>query len=192
MGHRFSEITFTPSVVAAQQQFGSYERVSRVKERMPDFQHLQTREESFIAARDSFYMASVSESGWPYLQHRGGSAGFLKVLDSATLGFVNRPGNGQYQSLGNLSANNRVALFLMDYPNKRRLKLLGRVQSLSAEQLPDIWRGALLDGEAGERVESLMLIKVEAFDWNCSQFITPRYTATELESLGYQVQGETL
>ena len=142
---------------------------------------LSETESSFIAERDSFYMSSVSETGWPYLQHRGGPAGFMKVLDPRTLGFADFSGNRQYVSTGNFVNNNRVALFFMDYLNKRRLKLLGRVQVIGTEE------GATLDkltpADYSARIERSFLIKVEAFDWNCPQHITPRYTKSQVEEL---------
>lgn len=139
------------------------------------------QEQAFIAARDSFYMASVSETGWPYVQHRGGPAGFLHVLDPKLLGFADLRGNKQYISLGNLEHDARVALFLMDYAHQTRLKILGRVEiyegdARAAELLPQ-----LATCEKGAVAERVILIHVEAFDWNCPQHITPRYTLEELQ-----------
>ena len=135
-------------------------------------------EMAFIAQRDSFYMASVSESGWPYVQHRGGPVGFVKVLDSRTLGFADYSGNRQYISTGNLSQDNRVALFFMDYPNRTRLKLLGRVEVIDVAQTERI--AELEDDSFRARIERGMLIRVEAFDWNCPQHITRRYTDADV------------
>lgn len=139
-------------------------------------------EAGFIAARDSFYMATVSETGWPYIQHRGGPQGFVRVLDERTLGFADFRGNRQYVSVGNLAVNDRVSLFFMDYPNRTRLKLLGRARIVEAS-----------DGEALARldvpgyraaIERGFLITVEAFDWNCPQHITPRFDLTNVEQSG--------
>ncbi|EAR62515.1 pyridoxamine 5'-phosphate oxidase family protein [Neptuniibacter caesariensis] len=182
MGHRFSEITFTPSVERVQKQFGSYERSSAVRQRMPVFDRFESREREFISSRDSFYMASVSETGWPYIQHRGGDMGFLKVLDSQTLAFINFTGNGQYQSLGNLAHNDRVALFLMDYPNRRRLKILGMARMLSGDQITDELVQCLHIDKHMQKFESVITVQLEAFDWNCSQHITPRFSTSELEA----------
>ncbi|KEF43144.1 MAG: pyridoxamine 5'-phosphate oxidase [Cyanobium sp. CACIAM 14] len=133
---------------------------------------LGAKESTFIAARDSFYIASLTESGAPYLQHRGGPPGFLQVLDPRTLTFADFGGNRQLLTTGHLRRDPRVALFLMDYPARRRLKIDGTAEVLAA------------DGEAPEvapEAERVFRIHVEAFDWNCPQFITPRYTAAEVE-----------
>ena len=127
MAQSFLEIASTPSVIAAQEKNGSRAMLehmagSRTWTRLTD------RETAFIAARDSFYMATVSEAGWPYVQHRGGPAGFLKVLDDTTLAFADFRGNRQYISLGNAQANDRVALIMVDYPNRRRLKILAHAE----------------------------------------------------------------
>ena len=147
----------------------------------PDFNNvLGEREVTFIGARDSFYMASVSETGWPYVQHRGGPVGFVRILDPKTLGFVDFRGNRQYISTGNVRRDDRVALLFMDYPNQRRLKMLGRAQLVdsSSEQLEKL----RLSGYRG-LVERGFVIHIEAFDWNCPQHITPRYSKAEIEQL---------
>jgi predicted pyridoxine 5'-phosphate oxidase superfamily flavin-nucleotide-binding protein len=144
------------------------------------FDHFTQLEAQFIAERDSFYMATVSETGWPYVQHRGGPAGFLRVLDDQTLGFADFRGNRQYISIGNLSADDRVCLILMDYSHSRRLKIYARTEArdLDADQaLAD--RLAIPDYAA--KPERALLLHLEAFDWNCSQHITPRFSAAELE-----------
>ncbi len=182
MGHRFADIAFTPAVKAAQEAQGSRGTYLRFEEGAPHHDRLGPAETDFIAARDSFYMASVSETGWPYVQHRGGPPGFLRVLDEQTIGFADFRGNRQYVSLGNLARNDRVSLILMDYAHRRRLKILGRARAigpaddparLAALQLPD-YRA---------RVERGVLIAVEAFDWNCPQHITPRFTAAQVAEL---------
>lgn len=180
MGHRFADIAFTESVREVQQALGSRAGYAAMAEG-EDYNHvLGVREMDFIAARDSFYMASVSETGWPYVQHRGGPTGFVRVLDEQTLGFADFSGNRQYVSVGNLRKDNRVALFFMDYPNRTRLKLLGRVRLLGLED-EQLARVEMDDYRA--RVERGFLIQVEAFDWNCPQHITPRYTESEVEAL---------
>jgi predicted pyridoxine 5'-phosphate oxidase superfamily flavin-nucleotide-binding protein len=181
MGHKFAEIAFTDSVRDIQQELGSRAAYSSMDEG-EDYNHLLGQSEAnFIAARDSFYMASVSETGWPYLQHRGGPAGFMKILDEQTIGFADFRGNRQYVSLGNLTKDDRVALFFMDYPNQTRLKLLGRVEVVESQDsslLKD------LEVEAYRaRVERGIEIRVEAFDWNCPQHITPRYTGSQVREL---------
>ena len=179
MGHRFMEILTTPAVEMAQEANGSRAANARLGAGERHHDRLGPAEAQFIASRDSFYMASVSEGGWPYLQHRGGPGGFLRVLDETTLGFADLRGNRQYLSLGNVSADDRIALFLMDYANRRRLKLLGRVSvhDLSAE--PELAEKLALPGYRG-LPERGMLIHLEGFDWNCPQHITPRFTEAEL------------
>jgi hypothetical protein len=128
MGHRFAALAFTDSVREVQQALGSRAGYAAMDEG-EDYNHvLAEREAAFIAARDSFYMASVSDTGWPYVQHRGGPPGFVRILDERTIGFADFRGNRQYVSVGNLRKDDRVALFLMDYPNRTRLKVLGRVR----------------------------------------------------------------
>jgi uncharacterized protein len=179
MTHKFAELAFTPAVRAAQESMGSRKAYAKAEGGPVHHDRLGETEAAFIAARDSFYMASVSETGWPYIQHRGGPAGFIRVLDDRTLGFADFRGNRQYVSLGNLTGNDRVSLFFMDYPHQARLKLLGRARSVMPEDEPElIARLAIPDYPA--KIERGFLIAVEAFDWNCSQHITPRFTATEV------------
>lgn len=181
MGHRFAEIAFTQSVREVQQALGSRAGYMAM-EAGEDYNHvLGESEADFITARDSFYMASVSETGWPYVQHRGGPPGFVRVLDERTIGFADFSGNRQYVSVGNVRKDDRVALFFMDYPNRTRLKLLGRVRLVGPEE-----SALLADLEVADyraRVERGFLIHVEAFDWNCPQHITPRYTEAQIEDL---------
>jgi predicted pyridoxine 5'-phosphate oxidase superfamily flavin-nucleotide-binding protein len=185
MSNRFHDLTFTPLVKQEQQNHGSrrqYDRMAQADGKTgPSGLTLGVSERTFIALRDSFYMASVSETGWPYIQHRGGEKGFVHVLDDSLLGFADLRGNKQYISLGNLEHDARVALFFMDYPNQTRLKILGRVEihendSQTAELLK-----TLRPASPREVVERAILIHVEAFDWNCPQHITPRFTQEELE-----------
>lgn len=180
MGHKFAEIAFTPSVREVQQALGSRAHYAAM-EKGPDFNNvLGEQEATFVRARDSFYMASVSETGWPYVQHRGGPIGFVSVLDGTTLGFVDFRGNRQYISTGNVRRDDRVSLFFMDYPNRLRLKVLGRAELIdsSSEQLAKL----RLPGYRGA-VERGFIIHVEAFDWNCPQHITPRYSEAEIQQL---------
>ncbi|MCZ7562749.1 MAG: pyridoxamine 5'-phosphate oxidase family protein [Burkholderiales bacterium] len=147
-----------------------------------DYSHVLTgREAAFIAARDSVYMASVSETGWPYVQHRGGPAGFVRVLDERTIGFADFRGNRQYVSVGNLRKDDRVALIFVDYPNRTRLKLLGRVRLVGSGEPALLDRLAVADARTA--VERGFVIGIEAFDWNCPRHITPRYSAAEVEAL---------
>ncbi|WP_417727679.1 pyridoxamine 5'-phosphate oxidase family protein [Roseovarius sp.] len=182
MPHHFAEIAFTPTVKKHQEEQGSRSSYSRM-ESQPDTVNLTLTEAEagFIAARDSFYMATVTETGWPYIQHRGGPVGFLHVLDERTLGFADFRGNRQYISLGNLSTDDRVSMFLMDYPNRRRLKLFGRARIVDPDDQATLERLEMPDYRA--RIERGFLITVEGFDWNCPQHITPRYSAAEIETL---------
>jgi uncharacterized protein len=180
MGHKFQEIAFTDAVKSVQEQLGSRRGYSRREGGDIDFNHvLGPREAAFIANRDSFYMASVSETGWPYVQHRGGPVGFVRVLDEKTIGFADFSGNRQYISVGNLMADERVSLFFMDYPNRTRLKLLGRARFVAPDEEAILKKLAPADYKA--RVERGLLITVEALDWNCPQHITPRFTADQVE-----------
>ncbi len=180
MGHRFQEIAFTDVVKSVQEQLGSRRGYARRDGGDFDFNDvLGPREAAFIAERDSFYMASVSETGWPYVQHRGGPAGFVRVPDENTIGFADFSGNRQYVSVGNLMADDRVSLFFMDYPNRTRLKLLGRARLVAPHEPAMLKKLAPADYKA--RIERALLITIEAFDWNCPQHITPRFTAQEVE-----------
>lgn len=178
MGHRFAELAFTESVREVQEALGSRTGYATM-EGGEDYNHaLREREADFIRARDSFYIASVSETGWPYVQHRGGPAGFVRVFDEQTLGFADFRGNRQYVSVGNVRRDDRVALIFMDYPNRLRLKILGRAEliGLESDQLTE-----LEPPDYRARVERGVVIHVEAFDWNCPQHITPRYTESEIQ-----------
>ena len=179
MTHRFLEIATTPAVKAAQEAQGSRRSYARQEEGEPHHDRLGEAEAGFIAARDSFYLASVSETGWPYLQHRGGPAGFLRVLDETTLGFADLRGNRQYLSLGNLTADDRLCLFLMDYGHKARLKIFGRARFHDLAAEPELARRLIVPGYRAVP-ERGITIKVEAFDWNCPQHITPRFSEAEL------------
>lgn len=180
MTHRFARIAFTESVKAAQERRGSRATYQRLEAGGETPDELGPVEAEFIARRDSFYMATVIETGWPYVQHRGGPPGFLKVLEPRTLGFADYRGNVQYVSLGNVSKNDRVALILMDYPNRKRLKILGRMRAVEGGDADAELLRRVEAADYRARVERIMLIEVEAFDWNCPQHITPRYTEAEV------------
>lgn len=174
MAHGYLNIATTPSVHAARLAHGSagiYERVGADRA----FNRFGPDEQVFIASRDSFYMASVSETGWPYVQHRGGPPGFVRVLDDRTLAFPDFRGNRQYITLGNTTANDRVALILMDYPGRSRLKLYARIEVRDLSADPALAETLALPGYRGV-AERAFLLHLEAFDWNCPQHITPRFT----------------
>jgi predicted pyridoxine 5'-phosphate oxidase superfamily flavin-nucleotide-binding protein len=181
MTYKFHDIAFTPAVRALQEQMGSRDAYSRAEGGPAHHDLLGEREAAFIASRDSFYMATVSETGWPYIQHRGGPAGFVKVLDAATLGLADFRGNRQYVSVGNLAGDDRVSLFFMDYPHRARLKLLGRARAVEREENPELMARLAAPGYRAT-TERAIIIAVEAFDWNCSQHITPRFTTDEIAS----------
>ncbi len=179
MSQHYLHRHLTPAVGEAQQ--GAYGQKTYAVPDAPEPDHLGAKEIAFIGARDSFYLASLTEAGAPYLQHRGGPVGFLRVLDERTLGFADYGGNRQLLTTGHLRRDPRVALFLMDYPARRRLKIDGEAEVMPIEADPQLVE--LLGpqvGQAGE-MERLFRISVEAFDWNCPQFITPRFTEAELE-----------
>ena len=145
------------------------------------FDRFGANEADFIAARDSFYLASVSESGWPYVQHRGGPTGFLKLLDDKTLAFADYRGNRQYISLGNITADDRVCLILVDYPRRARLKILAHMHAEDLSVAPDL-AGRLGDAGYRAKTERAFVLQLETFDWNCPQHIRPRYTTDEIEA----------
>lgn len=182
MPHHFAKIAFTSSVKKVQEELGSRSSYARM-ESVPDpVNHRLARAETeFITARNSLYMASVSETGWPYIQHRGGPTGFVRVLDESTIGFADLRGNRQYISVGNLITDDRVALFFMDYPNKTRLKLFGRARIVGLEDDEVLPRLEMPDYRA--RIERGFVITVEGFDWNCPQHITERYTLDEVRAM---------
>lgn len=182
MARAFAEIAFTPNVQAAQMRMGSREayRAAELGER--ETVVLSPHEIEFIGARDSFYQGTVGENGWPYVQHRGGPAGFLKVLDASTIGYADFAGNRQYISVGNLDGDNRVSLFLMDYAAQRRLKIWGRARLIDEDTEPALI-ARLESPDYRARVERGVVITVEAFDWNCPKYITPRFTEREVREL---------
>ncbi len=182
MATAFADITFTPSVKAAQSLYGSREANSRFELADDPSIGLTEPEIEFIGERDSFYQATVSESGWPYVQHRGGPKGFLKVLDEHTLGFADFRGNRQYLSIGNLNFNDRISMILMDYPNRRRLKLWGRVRIVHESEEPELVSRLAVPSYRA-RVERGIVIDVKAIEWNCPQHITPRYSKAEISPL---------
>ena len=182
MSHRFADIAFTDAVKAVQEQYRSRSQNERLQRTGGPHNALGDAETAFIAGRDSFYMATVGATGWPYVQHRGGPPGFLKVLGPKTLAFADFRGNTQLVSAGNAVGNERVSLILMDYPHRQRLKLLGRIRFEDASRVdPEILKAAQMPDYRG-RVERVAVIEVEAFDWNCPQHITPRYTDAEVRS----------
>jgi predicted pyridoxine 5'-phosphate oxidase superfamily flavin-nucleotide-binding protein len=180
MAGRYREIYSTPEVLEAQEHyFGQRQIIPPQPERDP----LTDEETEFIARRDSFYLATITSNGWPYIQHRGGPTGFLKVLDPQSLGFADFKGNRQLLTTGNLATGDRVALFLMDYPRRERLKILGHARVLDAREHPGLADQLTPTSELRSKVERLFLINVISFDWNCPQYITPRYAEAEVREV---------
>lgn len=184
MTHAFAELAFTPSVKAAQERDGSRASYARSHERAgaTTNDRLSEAEADFIAAQRSFYLATVSETGWPYVQHRGGPVGFLKVLDDKRLAFADFAGNRQMVSVGNLSVDDRAALILIDYAQGARLKLLGRlaVADLDLDRDDALNRRLLTPGYRA-RPQRAMVLTVEAVDWNCGQHIPRRFDAEDVQ-----------
>ena len=179
MAMKYLETMMTESVLRAQHQY--YGHAAKITD-APERDLLGEGEAEFIAARESFYFGTVSETGWPYVQHRGGPKGFLRVMNSSTLIFADYQGNRQLLSTGNLAVDDRVSLFLMDYPNRTRLKILGHARVEDARSHPDL-ATQLANPGMKARVERIVFIDVVSFDWNCPKYITPRYSLEEVEEL---------
>ena len=179
MAHNFGSLVFTPAIKALQEKYGSRRSYARMEKGEPQPDRLGPHETDFIAERDSFYMASIGETGWPYVQHRGGPKGFLKVIDERTLAFADFGGNRQFISAGNLTADDRAALIMVDYPSQTRLKILGRAEAVSDAAAKDWIARTRMPGYDAE-IERVFVIRVEAFDWNCQQHITPRFTEDQI------------
>ena len=181
---RYASIAFTNAVRAAQTRYGSrraYARLDGVAARATGPDPLTDIEKEFIAERDGFYLATTSETGWPYVQFRGGPRGFLRVIDDHTIGWADFRGNRQYISTGNMTSNDRVALFLMDYAQQARLKIFGHARFVDVDTEPDLVR-QLSVADYRARVERAVIVRIDAYDWNCPQHITPRYTVEEINS----------
>jgi uncharacterized protein len=178
MPYDYLDFASTPSVRTAQEANGSGELWAKFEgDRRSD--RLTKGAAAFVAERDSLYMATVSESGWPYVQHRGGPRGFIRILDEKTLAIPDFRGNRQYISTGNLAANDRAALFLMDYPNRRRLKIYAHVEARDLAADPELAAKLSLPGYRA-KVERGLIMHLVAFDWNCPQHITQRFSEAEL------------
>jgi uncharacterized protein len=179
MPKTFGSLIFTPAIKALQERHGSRRQYAKLENSAASQDRLGQDEAEFLASRDSFYMATVGATGWPYVQHRGGPTGFLNVIDDHTIAFADFRGNKQFISAGNLSTDNRVALIMVDYPGQARLKILGRAEMLEGEAARE-WIERLRTPEYKAVIERVFVIHVEAFDWNCPQHITPRFTEDEI------------
>ncbi|OJZ74946.1 pyridoxamine 5-phosphate oxidase [Mycobacterium paraffinicum] len=183
MSKHYGSIAFTEEVRAIQRHHGSdafYDRKRVAGKASPGCDPLTATEQDYLAQRDSFYLATVGQSGWPYVQFRGGPQGFLRVLDEHHVGWADFRGNLQYISTGNLAGRDRVAIIAVDYAQRRRLKIFGHARVVTAQDDPKL-AATVTAPEYGGVVERAVVVGVEAFDWNCPQHITPRYTAAELE-----------
>jgi predicted pyridoxine 5'-phosphate oxidase superfamily flavin-nucleotide-binding protein len=178
MPYGFLDIAITPSVQAAQVAMGS-DRLWQDFKGHREFDRFTESESAFIADRDSFYMATVSQTGWPYIQHRGGPRGFLKLVGDRTLAFADYRGNRQYISTGNLAADDRVCLFLMDYARRSRLKVYAHVETIPLGADSDLTQLVTVPGYKA-KLERIFRLRLETFDWNCPQHITPRFTEQEV------------
>ncbi len=180
MANNFTELAFTDSVRKMQDDYDTRALYEKFEAKAPTRNILTWREKEFVAHRDGFYLASVGENGWPYMQFRGGPPGFLKVLDDNVLAFADFRGNGQFISAGNFDADGKTVLFLMDYTKRQRLKIWAQAVVLRGSDHADLLAEvALPDYEA--TVERIFKFTVEAFDWNCPQHITQRYTLAEVK-----------
>ena len=179
------DIAFTPAVKAQQERMGSRRGYARMAEKGGFNDKVDPRLRDFIAARDSFYVGTASADGRPYIQHRGGPAGFLKVLDDSTLAFADYSGNRQYISTGNLSENDQAFIFLMDYPNRNRIKIWGRAETVEGDQgLIEKVR----DEGSNAKIERVFVFHIEAWDGNCPQYIQPRFTEEEIQAVVKKLQ----
>lgn len=182
MPRAFADISFTDSVKTAQSLYGSRERNRRFEQEEDPRNSLGADEAKFVQERDSLFQATVGENGWPYVQHRGGAIGFVKVLDGRNIGYVDFRGNRQYISVGNLNADSRISLIFMDYANGRRLKIWGRASIVHENEDPALV-ASLKDPNYRAHVERAVTIHVEAYEWNCRQHITRRFAENEVREL---------
>jgi len=178
MNQNFTKFAFTESVKEAQKHYGSRELYSRMEE-SGDSYVLTEREIPFIESMDNFFMATVGENGWPYMQFRGGPKGFLKILDNTTLGMADFRGNRQYISVGNINSTKRASLFLIDYPSQKRLKIWTKSEVLNVDQNPKLLEEVKVT-DYNAIIERLIIFEIQAYDWNCPQHITPRFTSEEI------------
>lgn len=182
MNKNFTRLAFTDSVKSLQEAQGSRKAYARA-ECSGDRYRLSADEMHFVKTRDSFYLSSVGENGWPYVQYRGGPQGFLKVLNTQTLAMPDFNGNRQYISTGNINAIGKVMLFLIDYPTRQRLKIWANADVLQLDHYPELTQQLELSNY-NSRIERLLRFRIQAFDWNCQQHITPRFTIHEIKKLG--------
>ncbi len=179
MAKNFAEIAFTDAVKQLQEEQGSRKGYERM-EKFSVIDGLTDNEMLFIKNQNSFYLASLGVKEFPYIQHRGGPKGFLKVLDSKRIGFIDFVGNKQYVSVGNMATNNNVSLIMVDYPTRTRLKIFAKAEVVELKDNPELYEQLNLD-DYKFRPERMIVFNIEAYDWNCPQHIIPRYTTEEIE-----------
>jgi uncharacterized protein len=184
---KFGSLLFTPVIKKLQARYGSRRQYERMVSSSAEREHFTEFETEFLAGRDSFYWATISSSGWPYVQHRGGPPGFLKVIDDHTLAFADFSGNKQYITTGNLLTDNRAAMIFVDYPRRARLKVLGRAKVLEGKEAAPLMDRVTIPGYKVQ-IERIFVIHIEAFDWNCQQHIVPRYTAEEIHAAVHAIE----
>ena len=177
MAHKYLKTLFTETIRKTQEELGSREGYQRMENGPVANGELSSREINFISQRDSFYMATITEDNWPYTQHRGGPIGFVKILSPTQIGFSDYSGNRQYISVGNIKTNNRASIIMVDYPNRRRLKIVGELEAVSEKS--ELANKIKTDNYKAT-VERFLVMNIIGFDWNCPQHITPRFTLDEL------------
>jgi predicted pyridoxine 5'-phosphate oxidase superfamily flavin-nucleotide-binding protein len=182
MTKTFGSLVFTPAVKALQERYGSRKQYASLERQSDTPARLGPDEREYLAERDTFYIASIGATGWPYVQHRGGPKGFLKVIDDRTIAFADFRGNKQYISTGNLMTDDRVAIILVDYPRQLRLKILGHVEIFEGDKAKE-WLAKIRDPEYKATTERVYVIRIEAFDWNCQQHIIPRFSEEEIRDV---------
>jgi predicted pyridoxine 5'-phosphate oxidase superfamily flavin-nucleotide-binding protein len=182
MAQNFTTYTFTESVKKAQEKYGSRSSYEKMENKGADQFQIFQRETAHIQRMDSFYLSTVNKNGWPYVQFRGGPKGFLKIIDRSTLGYADFRGNMQYISTGNINDNNRVSMILLDYPSKTRLKIWAETEILEPDMNLEL-SAKLIPSDYQAKIERLVIFHIKAFDWNCPQHITPKYTLKEMKEL---------
>ena len=180
MAKNYPEIAFSDAAKELQKKYGSRNSYARM-EKFSEVNGLTDGEFSFIENQNSFYLSSIGSNGFPYIQHRGGPKGFLKVLDSKRVGFIDFTGNKQYVSVGNIATNAKVSLIMIDYPRKARLKIYAKADVIELDESPELYNSLDLS-DYKFRPERMLVLHIEAYDWNCPQHITPRYTVDEIET----------
>ena len=185
MNKNFTHIAFTNSVKNQQEKYGTRNAYSRM-EKSVGSNLLSPQETNFIQERDSFYMATVSENGWPYVQHRGGPKGFVTVINNTTLAYADFRGNGQYISTGNINDSNKTSIIMMNYPSRQRLKIWAESDIIDSGENTEL-EDKLNVNSTSAKIERVVLLNIKAFDWNCPQHITPRYTEDEISQMRHGI-----